>query len=315
VTALTYSDSVSNGCGGTKVVSRTWTATDQCGNSTNRVQTITVRDNAPPTITYVSVDTLGKDSYAGNSDAPQVAQSSFATVFPTGLVIGLSNAIAIIAGHDRLLWEANTAGQTALAAVLAQSGGTSGPITQDVVNPTDTFGGGDLTLQTITLTLNVGFNQAGVIGAGPNNFGSLVYNNTNGSDPLRGMTVSQILAAANGALAGQGLPAGYDFAGATGSSLALTSLQFSNAGSYTVVVSNSAVSVTNQAAVLNVAPILAVQVGGQGLTLTWPGSFVLQAAPKPAGPYADIPGATSPYSYNTQTNAQQFFRLRSQPSP
>ena len=70
-------------------------------------------------------------------------------------------------------------------------------------------------MQTITLTLNIGFNQAGAIGAGPNNFGSLLYSNTNGTDSLSGLTISQILAAANAALAGQGLPAGYDFTSLT----------------------------------------------------------------------------------------------------
>src|SRR5439155_12714293 len=46
-----YSDSVVAGCGASKVISRTWTATDQCGNTTNAVQTITVRDTTKPTIT------------------------------------------------------------------------------------------------------------------------------------------------------------------------------------------------------------------------------------------------------------------------
>jgi hypothetical protein len=50
VSELYYTDSVTNGCGGTKVVSRTWTATDDSGNTTNVVQTITVSDTTPPTI-------------------------------------------------------------------------------------------------------------------------------------------------------------------------------------------------------------------------------------------------------------------------
>src|SRR6266581_6973309 len=48
---VTYSDSVTNNCGGTKTIARTWVATDACGNSNRCVQTITVRDTTPPTIT------------------------------------------------------------------------------------------------------------------------------------------------------------------------------------------------------------------------------------------------------------------------
>src|ERR1051325_10535344 len=48
---VTYSDTVTNNCGGTEIIARTWTATDACGNRTNRVQTITVRDTKPPVIT------------------------------------------------------------------------------------------------------------------------------------------------------------------------------------------------------------------------------------------------------------------------
>src|SRR6185369_10890461 len=47
---VTYSDSVSNRCAGTKVITRTWTASDLSGNTTNGVQMITVTDTTPPTI-------------------------------------------------------------------------------------------------------------------------------------------------------------------------------------------------------------------------------------------------------------------------
>ncbi len=51
---VSYSDAVSNTCGGAYVIWRTWTATDPCGNSTNCVQTITVRDTTPPVLTCAS---------------------------------------------------------------------------------------------------------------------------------------------------------------------------------------------------------------------------------------------------------------------
>src|SRR5436309_3134208 len=49
--SVTYLDSVTNNCGGATVITRTWTATDACGNNTNCVQTITVRDITKPVIT------------------------------------------------------------------------------------------------------------------------------------------------------------------------------------------------------------------------------------------------------------------------
>src|SRR5262249_13666547 len=48
---VTYADVVSNNCVNARVISRVWTATDQCGNATNRAQTITVVDTVVPTIT------------------------------------------------------------------------------------------------------------------------------------------------------------------------------------------------------------------------------------------------------------------------
>src|SRR5207247_7705623 len=41
---ISYSDVTTNNCAGTKVIARTWTATDRCGNSTSCVQTITLSD-------------------------------------------------------------------------------------------------------------------------------------------------------------------------------------------------------------------------------------------------------------------------------
>jgi hypothetical protein len=46
-------------------------------------------------------------------------------------------------------------------------------------------------------------------------------------------------------------------------------------------------------------------------TLTWAGEgFTLQAAPTVNGPWTDVPGATSPHSYDATSSPLQFFRLR-----
>jgi len=47
---VTYADTVTNGCGVTRIIARTWLATDECGNAVSGVQTIRVLDNTPPTL-------------------------------------------------------------------------------------------------------------------------------------------------------------------------------------------------------------------------------------------------------------------------
>jgi HYR domain len=538
---VSYSDVVSNGIGGTKIIARTWTATDECGNSTSRAQTITVQDTTPPTVAYALVDTFSQSDYAGSIAVPALVPGGFATLFPSGLMVGeVSNGKSLV-GPAYLLWEASGTGQTALASVLAKDGGTSGRITQYAINPTTTLGGGTLASQTAALTLNIAYNQEGLIGAGPNNFGCLVYSNAD--DALNGASASQILATANRALGGYGLPFGYDFtslatlvenlnlsfhngtaspwatthlsqpmlvvqcpaqvpapdskrltasdacsspvnvtmlqdtitdfvnaghytilrtwlatdaagntnntsirilvsdttpptltappdrtvtagtawdfdaptaadncasvtvsilgtvtnaatllsgqsavpitrtwvatdtagntntcqqtitvilpppqeppaiaadpqcqtigsggdgslsviatgsgpftyqwqlngtniAGATGSSFTLNGTQLSNAGLYTVVVGNGGGSVTSQPAVINVLPRLSTTFSNKALHLDWPAGFILQSATNSAGPYADVLGAASPYTYSVTAGPLQFFRLRAQP--
>ncbi len=56
--AIAYSDVAAAGCGNTEVIARTWTATDECGNSSSCVQTIIVVDSTLPVITCPADVTL-----------------------------------------------------------------------------------------------------------------------------------------------------------------------------------------------------------------------------------------------------------------
>ena len=48
---VTFTDGVVAGCGGSKVITRTWKAVDQCNNMATGVQTITVKDVTGPVLT------------------------------------------------------------------------------------------------------------------------------------------------------------------------------------------------------------------------------------------------------------------------
>jgi hypothetical protein len=58
----TYSDAAAPGnCEGEVIITRTWTLTDDCGNTTVQTQIITVADNTPPTFTQPADITIYKD--------------------------------------------------------------------------------------------------------------------------------------------------------------------------------------------------------------------------------------------------------------
>ncbi len=69
-------------------------------------------------------------------------------------------------------------------------------------------------------------------------------------------------------------------------------------------------SLADVAAVPALSQTLSKQVYGSDLVLTWGAPlFALQSAPSLDGPWATIPGATSPYT-NSITDAQKYFRLK-----
>ena len=59
----TYADVVTPGtCEGEEIITRTWTLTDDCGNTTQHVQVITAKDNTAPTFTVPADITIFKDA-------------------------------------------------------------------------------------------------------------------------------------------------------------------------------------------------------------------------------------------------------------
>ncbi len=62
----TFTDVVTPGaCEGEEIITRTWTLTDDCGNTTIQVQTIRVEDNTAPTFTVPADITIYKDATCG----------------------------------------------------------------------------------------------------------------------------------------------------------------------------------------------------------------------------------------------------------
>jgi hypothetical protein len=121
-----------------------------------------------------------------------------------------------------------------------------------------------------------------------------------------------VVAGGTGPLSYQWQFNGVDISGATGTSLNLSGIQYTNAGLYCVVVSGPGGSVTSAIAVVNVFPVLHYLASGNTMTLNWEGPFMLQAAFNVEGPYKDRPKLTSPSTFS-MPGPQQFFRLRSAP--
>jgi hypothetical protein len=68
--SITYNDVSIPGCGKTEVITRTWIATDECGNSSSCDQTITVEDTTAPEFTIVPEDADAECD--GNSNAAEL---------------------------------------------------------------------------------------------------------------------------------------------------------------------------------------------------------------------------------------------------
>jgi PKD-like domain/Domain of unknown function (DUF5011)/Secretion system C-terminal sorting domain/HYR domain len=95
VASITQSDAIATGnCAGNYVISRTWTATDGCGNSSSCVQTITVTDTHAPIITCPS--DVARDCAADNTSA---ATGTATAIDDCSGVASIIESDSIIAGN------------------------------------------------------------------------------------------------------------------------------------------------------------------------------------------------------------------------
>jgi hypothetical protein len=161
--------------------------------------------------------TYTKGGYGGPGAPGQIFDNNFLTVFSGGLTIGINDG-GSSPKHDAL-WNATATGRSTLKTYLTSSvSGANTALTGDTIDATSTSGG-NLPRQTADLTLNVGFDTAGVLPNGSQGLGSLqlcslVDGSTIGAftltaaqaAALNGTSVSQVLTDANNALGGNGLP-------------------------------------------------------------------------------------------------------------
>lgn len=126
-------------------------------------------------------------------------------------------------------------------------------------------------------------------------------------------TTLQVITTGTGPFAFQWRFNGTNIHGATGSSYLLSGAKWTNAGLYSVAISNTAGSFVSAAAAVNVMPKLYSEPSGNEVKLTWGGLFTLQSSTNPAGPFTDLPGAVSPHFYSTSNDPLRFFRLKSEP--
>ena len=310
---LRYSDAATNVCGGAKIISRTWTATDPCGNSTQAVQTLIIPFGKSP-VTLTNLPDVISDQTCANrytitrSWVARDACGNIAT-FSSQFRVNDTTPPKLACQPDRTVqasdawsFDVPTATDDSGAATVRELSTVSNLLNQTTLAITRTWeavdacGNSATCQQTITLQ--------GYSSVPPPTIQPQSQTVQEGDSATFSVT-----AAGDPPFACQWRCNGTNLVGATNSSLVLSASRFTDAGLYSVLVSNAQGTVASSTAVLNVMAKLVIQSSGTVLTLTWADPFVLQWATNNSGPYTDVPGATSPYSYDT-ANGQKFFRLR-----
>jgi hypothetical protein len=170
---------------------------------------VTVFTNVPVAIpTHCS---YSHNEYLHNGGGNGILESNYKGSFPAGLTIGGTLTAFWDKNQEDLVTPAHGPAYRVFESWL-NGGGPSGALTGNTSNATST-GGGNLAKEIATLTVNVNLIGVGVapFAGGYSGIGALVYHPNQASDSFAGMTVTQILAAANAILGGGPMPSDYTY--------------------------------------------------------------------------------------------------------
>lgn len=138
--------------------------------------------------------------------------SKYTAAFSSGLRIGYVGASPL----SDAFWNANGTGYANLSQAINGATGAAAPLTVDLIDATS-MAGGSFTGEVAALALNVGFSgsatSSGTPASFPTGLGLLTYHKP--GEPLDGLTITQILAAANEVAGQNKLPTYYGFASGT----------------------------------------------------------------------------------------------------
>jgi hypothetical protein len=167
--------------------------------------------------------TYSTGGYQGNGAPGQLFLNNYLASFPNGLIVGDYQPGNGSTSPNGKKFSSTLTGRTKIREYL-KGGATPGIFNADTLDNSESTGAGNLGRQTVALTLSVTFSDLGVTPT-TCTFGDLIY--INPGDSLSGLSVRQILAAANLALSGGGFPAGY-VAGTMNALVANLNLSYDN---------------------------------------------------------------------------------------